>query len=243
MLAAHELYPSQHDPLPAALALECIHTYSLIHDDLPAMDDSDLRRGRPSCHKAFDEATAILAGDAFQPLAFEILSDSYFTQPKIALDLIKILSVTAGSQQLVGGQMQDLLSEGTTPDEENLSYIHANKTAAMIRTSLQMGFRLSSQGENEKKLIEVGEVGHSLGLAFQAVDDLLDVTQTSAQLGKDAHHDGESGKVTWISLKGEEEARRLAALHTENAKEHLLSIGGDTVFLLELMSYMLERKF
>jgi geranylgeranyl pyrophosphate synthase len=243
VLAAHELYPSQHDPVPAALALECIHTYSLIHDDLPAMDDSDLRRGRPSCHKAFDEATAILAGDAFQPLAFEILSDSYFTQPKLALDLIKMLSATAGSQQLVGGQMQDLLSEGETPEEENLSYIHANKTAAMIRASLQMGFRLSSEGEHEDKLNTIGEVGHSLGLAFQAVDDLLDVTQTSAQLGKDAHHDGERGKVTWVSLKGEEEARRLASRHTEDARERLISMGGDSAFLLELMSYMLERKF
>ncbi|MDC3335924.1 polyprenyl synthetase family protein [Opitutales bacterium] len=243
VLAAHELYPSQHDPVPAALALECIHTYSLIHDDLPAMDDSDLRRGRPSCHKAFDEATAILAGDAFQPLAFEILSDSYFTQPKLALDLIKMLSVTAGSQQLVGGQMQDLLSEGKTPEEENLSYIHTNKTSAMIRASLQMGFRLSSEGEDEEKLTRIGEVGLSLGLAFQAVDDLLDVTQTSAQLGKDAHHDGESGKVTWVSLKGEEEARRLASRHTDDARERLLRMGGDSAFLLELMSYMLERKF
>ena len=242
-LAAHEMFPSQLDPVPAAIALECIHTYSLIHDDLPAMDDSDLRRGVPSCHKAFDEATAILAGDAFQPLAFEILAQSYLDNPSLGIDLISMLSQTAGSQKLVGGQMQDLLSEGNEPDEGNLSYIHSNKTAAMIEVSLQMGFRIGSEGENSEKLAQIGKVGHSLGLAFQAVDDLLDVTQTTTQLGKDARHDGESGKITWVSLKGENEARRLAAQHTEDARQSLLLIGGDAVFLSELMNYMLNREF
>ena len=229
-LAAHEMFPSQLDPVPAAIALECIHTYSLIHDDLPAMDDSDLRRGVPSCHKAFDEATAILAGDAFQPLAFEILAQSYRDDPQLGIDLISMLSQAAGSQKLVGGQMQDLLSEGNEPDEGNLSYIHSNKTAA-------------SEGENSEKLAQIGKVGHSLGLAFQAVDDLLDVTQTTTQLGKDARHDGESGKITWVSLKGESEARRLAAQHTEDARQSLLLVGGDAVFLSELMNYMLNREF
>ena len=242
-LAAHEMFPSQLDPVPAAIALECIHTYSLIHDDLPAMDDSDLRRGVPSCHKAFDEATAILAGDAFQPLAFEILAQSYRDDPQLGIDLISMLSQTAGSQKLVGGQMQDLLSEGNEPDEGNLSYIHSNKTAAMIEVSLQMGFRISSEGENSEKLAQIGKVGRSLGLAFQAVDDLLDVTQTTTQLGKDARHDGESGKITWVSLKGESEARRLAAQHTEDARQSLLLVGGDAVFLSELMNYMLNREF
>ena len=242
-LAAHEMFPSQLDPVPAAIALECIHTYSLIHDDLPAMDDSDLRRGVPSCHKAFDEATAILAGDAFQPLAFEILAQSYRDDPQLGIDLISMLSQTAGSQKLVGGQMQDLLSEGNEPDEGNLSYIHSNKTAAMIEVSLQMGFRIGSEGENSEKLAQIGKVGHSLGLAFQAVDDLLDVTQTTTQLGKDACHDGESGKITWVSLKGESEARRLAAQHTEDARQSLLLVGGDAVFLSELMNYMLNREF
>ena len=242
-LAAHEMFPSQLDPVPAAIALECIHTYSLIHDDLPAMDDSDLRRGVPSCHKAFDEATAILAGDAFQPLAFEILAQSYRNDPQLGIDLISMLSQTAGSQKLVGGQMQDLLSEGNEPDEGNLSYIHSNKTAAMIEVSLQMGFRIGSEGENSEKLAQIGKVGHSLGLAFQAVDDLLDVTQTTTQLGKDARHDGESGKITWVSLKGESEARRLAAQHTEDARQSLLLVGGNSVFLSELMNYMLNREF
>ena len=243
VMAAHEIFPGDLDPMPAALAIECIHTYSLIHDDLPAMDNSDLRRGKPSCHKAFDEATAILAGDALQPLAFEILSSFYFDDPELALDLIQILARTSGSKKLVGGQMQDLLAEGSTPDEEILSYIHTNKTAAMIEASLQMGFRIGGKGRDMEKISLIGQVGNSLGLAFQAVDDLLDITQTSDQLGKDAHHDNQSGKVTWISLKGEDEARRLAREHSDNALESLTSIGGESGFLSELIDSMLNRKF
>ena len=242
VLSGHELFPSSHDPLPAAVAIECIHTYSLIHDDLPAMDDSELRRGQPACHKAFDEATAILAGDAFQPLAFEILARSYGHVPKVAVDLIEILARTAGSEKLVGGQMQDLLSEGDPPQEETLSYIHANKTAAMIEASLCLGFRLGRMGEDEGKLELIGQAGHFLGLAFQAVDDLLDVTRTSEELGKDAAHDRESGKVTWVSLYGEDKARELAREQTEKARQILLQAGGNNAFLLELVSYMLERE-
>jgi geranylgeranyl pyrophosphate synthase len=243
VMAAHEIFPGDLDPVPAALAIECIHTYSLIHDDLPAMDDSNLRRGKPSCHKAFDEATAILAGDALQPLAFEILSSFYSSEPELALDLIQILARTSGSEKLVGGQMQDLLAEGSAPNENTLSYIHTNKTAAMIEASLKMGFRLGDQGSDVDKISLIAQVGNSLGLAFQAVDDLLDITQTSDQLGKDADHDNQSGKVTWISLKGEEEARRLAQEHSDNALKSLITIGGESGFLSELISYMLKRKY
>jgi geranylgeranyl diphosphate synthase, type II len=241
-LAAHELFPSSRDPIPAALAIECIHTYSLIHDDLPAMDDSNLRRGQPACHKAFDEATAILAGDAFQPLAFEILSKGYVTEPALALELTAILAKTAGSEQLVGGQMQDLISEGKEPDEETLSYIHANKTAAMIRASLQMGFLLGTNGGDASKADIVSQAGLSLGLAFQAVDDLLDVTRSTKELGKDASHDQNSGKITWVTLKGIEEARQLAEAHTESARQSIVEIGGNNEFLLQLIDYMLARK-
>ena len=242
VLAAHELYPGERDPMAAAMAMECIHTYSLIHDDLPAMDDSDLRRGKPSCHIAFDEATAILAGDALQPMAFEWLARGYASVPKLFADLTLILAETAGSQQLVGGQMQDLLSEGKEPDEKNLSYIHANKTAAMIRASLEVGFRIGAMGEDEAKTARIREAGLSLGLAFQAVDDLLDVTGSTEELGKDAHHDLEQGKVTWVTLKGEDGARALAREHTERAREGLRELGGESGFLLELTTFMLERK-
>ena len=242
VLAAEDLFRGENDPMPAALAIELIHTYSLIHDDLPAMDDSDLRRGKPSCHIAFDEATAILAGDALQPMAFEWLARGYASVPKLFADLSLILAETAGSQQLVGGQMQDLLSEGKEPDEENLNYIHENKTAAMIRASLELGFRVGAMGEDAAKTARIREAGLSLGLAFQAVDDLLDVTGSTEELGKDAHHDLEQGKVTWVTLKGEEGARQLAQEHTERAREGLRELGGELGFLLELTTFMLERK-
>ena len=239
--AAYDLFPGSTDPMPAAIAIECIHTYSLIHDDLPAMDDSDTRRGQPACHKAFDEATAILAGDALQPMAFELLVSGYQNIPEVSVDLVRMLAETAGSEQLVGGQMQDLLSEGQEPDVGNLEFIHQNKTAAMIRASLQMGFRLGEKGGDEDLITIMGEAGNSLGLAFQAVDDLLDVTQTSEELGKDAAHDAESGKVTWIGLLGEEKARALANKHTQDTITRLEEVGGDNAFLLELVRRMLER--
>ena len=154
-----------------------------------------------------------------------------------------MLARASGSQKLVGGQMQDLLSEGTMPDESTLSYIHSNKTAVMIETALKMGFRMGSQGVNREKLSIIGKAGHFLGLAFQAVDDLLDVTKTSLELGKDAHQDDESGKVTWVSLKGLDEAHRLAEEHSNNAIQTLDSVGGDTNFLCELIYFMLKRKF
>ena len=242
VLAAHELFPSSIDPMPAAMAIECIHAYSLIHDDLPAMDDSNLRRGQPACHKAFDEATAILAGDAFQPLAFELLSEGYASEPALALQLMTILAKTAGSEQLVGGQMQDLVSEGKEPDEGTLSYIHLNKTAAMIRTSIQMGFLLGACRDDSLRYDIVSKAGLALGLAFQAVDDLLDVTSSTKELGKDASHDQDLGKITWVALKGIDEARELAEAHTENARQSILKVGGDNHFLLELIDYMLARK-
>ena len=242
LLSAHELFPNHRDPMPAALALECIHGYSLIHDDLPAMDDSDTRRGRPSCHKAYDEATAILAGDALQPMAFEIIGKGYKDEPELAMDLVLMLAETAGSEQLVGGQMQDLLSEGMEPDGDNLQYIHENKTAAMIRCSLTMGFRLGDRGNDEESMKLVAEAGLSLGLAFQAVDDLLDVTRTSEELGKDAAHDAESGKVTWVGLLGEQKARELAEKHTRDAINKLTGVGGNNTFVLELANRMLDRK-
>ena len=242
VLAGHELFPSSIDPMPAAMAIECIHAYSLIHDDLPAMDDSNLRRGQPACHKAFDEATAILAGDAFQPLAFELLSEGYASEPALALQLMTILAKTAGSEQLVGGQMQDLISEGKEPEEGTLSYIHLNKTAAMIRASLQMGFLLGAGRDDSLKYEIVSKAGLALGLAFQAVDDLLDVTSSTKELGKDASHDKDLGKITWVVLKGVDEARELAEAHTENARQSILKVGGDNHFLLELIDYMLARK-
>ena len=138
--------------------------------------------------------------------------------------------------------MQDLLSEGSAPDERTLCYIHENKTAAMIRASLQMGLKIGERGEDENAIRLIGEAGMSLGMAFQAVDDLLDVTGTSEELGKDASHDAESGKVTFVALLGEDMARARAEMHTSNALEKLEEIGGENGFLLELVKRMLVRK-
>jgi len=240
-LAAHELFPGDLDPVPAAICLEIIHTYSLIHDDLPAMDNSDLRRGAPSCHRAFDEATAILAGDALIPLAFEKLATEYADHPEIALSLINSLARASGSECLVGGQMEDLLAEGQKPDEAILAYVHQNKTAAMIEASLVMGFRLGKKGDDIPMLDLMKNAGRSLGLAFQAVDDLLDVTSSSAELGKDAGNDNRNKKMTWVNMLGETKARELAKSHTEDALNAVRQVGGETQFLLELIEAMLIR--
>ena len=242
VLSGHSLFPSKFDPMPAALAVEIIHTYSLIHDDLPAMDDSDLRRGSPSCHRAFDEATAILAGDALIPLAFEQLARGYQGSSSLGLELVGLLAVAAGSQKLVAGQMEDLLAEGKSPKAETLSYVHANKTAAMIETSLLMGFCLSENGGNKELRSLVSQAGQSLGLAFQAVDDLLDVTSTTEELGKEAAHDKDTEKMTWVRMLGIKQANELAGEHTERALRKLKEIGGDNHFLLELAEHMLLRK-
>ena len=242
VLAASDLFPSDKDPIPAALAVEIIHTYSLIHDDLPAMDNSDLRRGVPTCHRAFDEATAILAGDALIPLAFELLARNYGQSPALGLKLVQLLSKAAGSQKLVGGQMEDLQAEGKKPDEQTISFVHANKTAAMIEVSLVMGLLLSNRGDDSEKIKLMAQAGISLGLAFQTVDDLLDVTSSTKELGKDASHDKEAGKMTWVSMLGLEKARDLASEYTESALQSIRDIGGENKFLLELAEYMLRRK-
>ena len=242
LLSAFEVFPSDNDPMPAALAVECLHTYSLIHDDLPAMDDSDLRRGAPSCHKAFDEATAILAGDALLTLAFEILSTDYAHLPTIATVLSRILSSAAGSHRLVAGQMEDLLSEGTVPSLEDLSYIHRNKTAALIACSIEMGLLLGSRGE-EEDILELGRrTGTSIGLAFQTVDDLLDVTASSDEIGKETESDEARGKVTSVSMQGKKKAKESAASYTQDAIRFARELGGENQFLIELISYLLERK-
>ena len=236
------------DALPAAAALECAHTYSLIHDDLPCMDDDDLRRGRPTCHRAFDEATALLAGDALLTQAFIILATSYAARPTLATGLLRVLADTAGGLHLVGGQMQDLLAErppgpgglAAPATAANLEFIHLNKTAAMLEASLVCGGLVG--GLSPGNLDTLRQAGRDLGLAFQIVDDVLDATTDTATLGKTAGKDARAGKATYVSLHGIAEARRLAALHTEDSLRALRALPGDTTFLLELASGMLVRR-
>lgn len=239
VLTGHDLFPSDLDPLPAAVAVECLHTYSLIHDDLPCMDDSDLRRGLPTCHKKFDEATALLAGDALLTYPFWLISHHYRSRPAVAVDLIEELSRAAGSEHLIGGQMEDLIGERSEFSPERLDFIHLNKTAALITSSLVMGARLGKA--DDKVITAVRSIGNDLGLAFQIVDDILDSTSDSKTLGKTAGIDEVNGKLTYTAFYGLEKSRQQARKLTRNAAEKTHSIGGNSTFLLELIHHLEHR--
>ena len=230
------------DALPTAVALECIHTYSLIHDDLPCMDDDDLRRGRPTCHRAFDEATALLAGDALLTQAFVILGEAYAGHPALAVALLRELAGAAGGRRLVGGQMQDLLSErkADAVTAADLEFIHLNKPAAMLEASLVCGGLVG--GLAEPAIGTLRRAGRHLGLAFQIVDDVLDATADTAVLGKTAGKDARAGKATYVSIHGLDAARRLATQETALAVAALNALPGDPAFLLALADRMLARR-
>ncbi len=239
VLAAAELLGGRDDaPLAAAVAIECVHTYSLIHDDLPCMDNDDLRRGRPTAHRQFDEATALLAGDALLTHAFALLVENY--SGELARTLVRELADAAGSRRLIGGQMEDLLAErkpSTTPDE--LEFIHLNKTAAMIEAALVMGGSVA--GAREESIATLRRAGRHLGLAFQIIDDLLDATADTATLGKTAGKDAKAGKATFVKLHGIEASRRFAAEHTAAARGAVGSLPGDAAFLDALAGSMVAR--
>ena len=226
------------DALPGAVALDGLHTYSLIHDDLPCMDNDDLRRGRPTAHRQFDEPTALLAGDALLTLAFQLLARHY--PAPLAHALIGDLAEAAGSEQLIGGQMADLLAErNPAMTAEDLRFIHRNKTAALLRAALVMGGRCG--GADPAGLQALGQAGESLGLAFKIVDDLLDATADTATLGKTAGKDARAGKTTWVALHGEAQARRDAATCTDQALDALRRLPGGAPFLVQLAGEMLGR--
>jgi geranylgeranyl diphosphate synthase type II len=239
-LASAAAFAPPADASPAAVALECIHTYSLIHDDLPCMDDADLRRGRPSCHRAFDEATALLAGDALLPLAFEILARGYGHRPALLKDLVLELSTTAGASLLVGGQTEDMggLAAGSDPDR--LEFILLGKTAAMLSASLAMGALVGDAPTDEVEAFR--RAGRAAGIAFQLVDDLLDLTSDSVQMGKPVGADAQNNKLTYAGLFGVPAAQaRVQALTTE-AIGLLQGTQGDTRFLIELIRRMASRR-
>ncbi|HZZ21038.1 MAG TPA: farnesyl diphosphate synthase [Opitutaceae bacterium] len=240
VMAASRLVPGGADPVPAAVAVECVHTYSLVHDDLPCMDDDDLRRGKPTAHKAFDEATALLAGDALLTRSFGILAESYAHDPALAAALVGELASAAGSRRLIGGQMEDLLAEKkpkVTP--EALAYIHLNKTAAMIEASLAMGARCCAAPESVTGVLR--GAGRDLGLAFQVEDDILDATSDSKTLGKTAGKDARAGKATYVSVHGLERARQIARHHSDAAVAALRSLPVDTGFLVWLVGSLVGR--
>ncbi len=225
--------------LPAAVAIECLHTYSLIHDDLPCMDNDDLRRGRPTAHRQFDESTALLAGDALLTHAFALLAESYATQPALAHALIRELADAAGSRRLIGGQMEDLLAEkrDATPDE--LEFIHLNKTAAMIEAALVLGGLVG--GADAAAITTLRRAGQELGLAFQIMDDVLDATADRATLGKTPGKDAKAGKTTFVKLHGLDASRQLAQVHSTAARAAFGELPGDTAFLVALVDSMAIR--
>ncbi len=230
------------DALPHACAVECIHTFSLIHDDLPCMDDDDLRRGVPTCHVVYGEAIALLAGDAMQALAFEILADAPAAGSYTPGHYVKELASTAGSKLLVGGQVLDLEGEEKTGvTVRDLKAIHERKTAALLIASLRLGGMAASAKPDE--LIALGSFGRSLGLAFQVIDDILDETQTSEKLGKTAGKDIAAGKSTYPSVMGLDKSRKEAARLTKQATSALDCFGDRAAKLHGLAGYLLERDY
>lgn len=211
------------DVLPFACALELVHTYSLIHDDLPAMDDDDLRRGRPTSHKAFGEALAILAGDALHTLAFELVLDRTL-DPQRARALAAILAHASGHEGMVGGQVDDLAAEGADVDLERLELIHRRKTGALLAASVRGGARAA--GASPEALEGFERYGEALGLAFQIADDVLDATSTAEVLGKTPGKDAEDGKLTYVALEGVDAARARCDREIEKALAALADLGG-----------------
>ncbi len=239
LMAASELFLAKTDPLAAAIAIECLHTYTLIHDDLPALDNSNLRRGRPSCHAQFDEATAILAGDSLLTYAFQLLSMHYGKQPDLAIQLVKDLAIASSSECLVGGQMEDIENEGKPVDAETLHYIHKNKTSALIVAALKMGLRFSNPSEEQIQQIE--NVGYHIGMSFQIIDDILDATSTAEALGKPVGNDTSADKNTYVKLHGLNGAYTEAKKHTREAFKLTEMLGGENNFLLELIQTVGKR--
>jgi geranylgeranyl diphosphate synthase, type II len=221
-------------------ALEMLHTYSLIHDDLPALDNDDLRRGRPTCHKVFGDAIAILAGDALQTQAYEVLSQLRCPAEARVKIIAEIARGTGTVNGMIGGQVVDLEAEHAKPDVETLEYIHRSKTAALITASVVSGGLYA--GGSQEQLRQLRCYGQAIGLAFQIVDDILDVTQTSAQLGKTAGKDIASEKATYPALFGLEESRKKAAMLLESASNALQEFGARGDSLNGLARFLVERK-
>jgi geranylgeranyl diphosphate synthase type II len=241
-LAAAEACGGAFEPaLPAACAVECIHTYSLIHDDLPCMDNDDFRRGRPTSHKVFGEGVAVLAGDALLTVAFEILTAAKGTARYPVAVLLKELAHAAGSLQLIAGQVADLEGEGQKLSLRELRFIHEAKTAALLTASIRLGGM--SANATPARLEALTAFGKNLGLAFQVIDDILDVTQTSEKLGKSAGKDVAAQKATYPALLGLEKSRKEAQRLTAASLSALKPFGknGDTLRMIG--KYLLQREY
>jgi len=226
----------------AAAAVELIHAYSLVHDDLPCMDDDVLRRGKPTVHVQYDEATALLVGDALQSLAFQLLSENSLSEnPKLQLEMVKTLAFAAGSRGMAGGQQIDLESTGKALTLPELEFMHIHKTGALIRAAVLLGFSCGNVSEAQRKKLD--KYAKAIGLAFQVVDDVLDADASTATLGKTAGKDSRHGKPTYVSAMGVSRARALAEELRGEAHAALAGLGGGARRLGEVADFIVLRKF
>lgn len=227
--------------IPFAVAVEMIHTYSLIHDDLPCMDDDDLRRGRPTCHRAFDEATALLAGDGLLTRAFGVLATAPVSDGAVRA-AVAALSRAAGSFGMIGGQVMDLAGEGKELPLEYLLKLHANKTGALITVAAELGCIAAGLSPEDGRTLQACSYAQALGLAFQIVDDVLDVISDTETLGKSVGSDAKCEKTTFLSFYSVEEALHYAARMTAQGIEAIADMDGNDV-LIGLAEYLLNRKY
>ena len=226
--------------LPAAMSIECMHTYSLIHDDLPCMDDDDLRRGQPTCHRQFDEATAVLAADALQAMSFELLTETP-APPQTVLTLVQRLAMVGGAQGMVGGQMLDMQAEAETVDDMlEVERIHLHKTGALLGYCCEAGALLA--GGDDGQVEACIRYGRAVGLLFQIADDILDATASSETLGKSAGKDEMQSKATYVSVLGLDRARELAAEMQEIAVQALAPLDDKAGTLIQLAGYIGRRQ-
>lgn len=226
----------------AASAVELIHAYSLVHDDLPCMDDDVLRRGRPTCHVEFDEPTALLVGDSLQSLAFELLTRNETAPPERQLEMVRLLAHASGSLGMAGGQAIDLGAVGHSLNQAELELMHALKTGALIRAAVLLG-GLCADSISSEESAALDRFAKRAGLLFQVVDDILDCTASTATLGKTAGKDAQSDKPTYVSLMGLERARDFAAELRSQTIDSLIIFGGRAQRLLELTDFITHRKF
>jgi farnesyl diphosphate synthase len=230
-----------------ASAVELIHAYSLVHDDLPCMDDDDLRRGKPSCHKQFDEATALLVGDALQSLAFDVLAaPGFHSDPKQQLHMLHLLAQAIGSRGMVGGQAIDLASVGQTLTQEQLELMHLRKTGALIHAAVLLGALCVEKSETST-LSALDQYAKHIGLAFQVIDDILDSEADTATLGKTSGKDKDANKPTYVTILGVNRARQLAAELYENAIKPLVGLNNtglnNSVRLIQIADYIMQRSY
>ena len=241
--AESRMFPGENGPvdfLPFACGIEMLHTYSLIHDDLPAMDNDDLRRGRPSCHKQFDEATAILAGDGLLTHCFAVMLSSPLP-PADLVRAVQYFAQNAGVYGMVAGQIMDIAAEGKAIDAVGLQAVHRAKTGALLAASVVCGGILAGADAAEQQALE--QFGLHFGMAFQIIDDILDVAGDKSVLGKPVGSDAANGKITYVSLLGPDEARRQAAEYTSAAVQALAPLGAKGGRLAQIAEYCLERKY